>query len=83
MATITRDGKSITLGKNGNPMGRKPLPDEVRKEKPLRIRMAEPDRQFIDEAAELAGYTSSSQWARGLLMKAAKRVHSQNRRDAN
>ena len=83
MATITCDGKQITLGKNGNPMGRKLLPDEVRKEKPFRIRMAEPDRQFVDEAAELAGYASSSQWAREILMKAAKRVHLQNGRDSN
>jgi uncharacterized protein (DUF1778 family) len=50
-------------------MGRKRLPDDDRREKPLRIRLNAEERQLLDKAA--AGKTSS--WAREVLLKAAKR----------
>jgi uncharacterized protein (DUF1778 family) len=50
-------------------MGRKKLPDEERREKPLRIRLSVEERESLDKAAK--GKTSS--WARGILLKAAKR----------
>ena len=54
-------------------MGRKPLPEEDRRDKPLRIRMTDAEREQIDLAAELAGYGGSSGWAREVLLKAAKK----------
>ena len=60
MATVTR-------------MGRRPLSDEDRRDKPFRIRMTDEERQQVDSAAESAGDKSSSQWARRVLLKAASR----------
>lgn len=52
-------------------MGRKRLPDDVRREKPLRIRLSQEERELIDDAAGGAGKTSN--WAREVLVKTAKR----------
>lgn len=59
MATLTR-------------MGRKPLSDEDRRDKPLRIRLTDDEREQIDSAAESAGYVGSSGWARDILMREAE-----------
>ena len=67
MATITR-------------MGRKPLSDEERRDKPLRIRLTDAEREKIDAAAEKAGYGGSSGWARDLLIEAAEKVNAAKRR---
>lgn len=61
MATLTR-------------MGRPALPDEERREKPLRIRLTDEERQLLDQAAEAAGCANTSCWARETLEKAAKRL---------
>ena len=53
-------------------MGRKRLPDEDRRDKPLRIRLTDDERDAIDTAAELAGHKGSSGWARETLLKAAE-----------
>ena len=54
-------------------MGRKPLPDNERREKPLRIRLSRDERAAVDKAA--GGKTS--QWARNVLLKAARRATKQ------
>ena len=53
-------------------MGRKPLPENQRKEKPLRIRLADPEREAIDRAAEVSGQ-NSSRWARDILLREAEK----------
>jgi uncharacterized protein (DUF1778 family) len=50
-------------------MGRKKLSDDVRREKPLRIRLSPEERAAVDKAA--GGKTST--WAREALLRAAKR----------
>jgi uncharacterized protein (DUF1778 family) len=50
-------------------MGRKKLPDDERREKPLRIRLSPDERELIDRAAE----GNASAWARRVLLQAAKR----------
>ncbi|HTQ40548.1 MAG TPA: hypothetical protein VMJ32_16095 [Pirellulales bacterium] len=50
-------------------MGRKKLPADVRRSKPLRIRLSVEEREAIDKAAD----GNASNWARKLLLKAAKR----------
>ena len=67
MATITR-------------MGRKPLSDEDRRDKPLRIRLTDVEREKIDAAAEKAGYGGSSGWARDLLIEEAEKLAASKRR---
>lgn len=47
------------------------LPDDERREKPLRIRMSEEERELVDRAAEKADQ-ATSQWAREVLTRAAK-----------
>ena len=54
-------------------MGRPPLPTEERKAHMLRIRMTDDDREQINQAAETEG-ESASEWARQILLKAAKRT---------
>jgi uncharacterized protein (DUF1778 family) len=51
-------------------MGRKKLPDDVRREKPLRIRLSPEERELVDTAAG----GNASAWARELLLKAAKKL---------
>ena len=53
-------------------MGRKRLPDRERREKPLRIRLTDEERELIDRAATAAS-SKSSAWARAVLLKAAQR----------
>jgi uncharacterized protein (DUF1778 family) len=59
-------------------MGRKRLPDDERREKPLRIRLTPEERELVDKAAESHEETSSG-WAREVLLreaaKAAKKAH--------
>jgi uncharacterized protein (DUF1778 family) len=57
MATVTR-------------MGRKPLPPEERRAKPLRIRLTDAEREEIDRAAD----GQSSTWAREVLLSAARKA---------
>lgn len=54
-------------------MGRPPLPENQRRDKPLRIRLTDEEREKIDAAAEQAGYSSSSGWARDLLVESAEK----------
>ena len=54
-------------------MGRKPLSDEERRDKPLRIRLTDAEREVIDGAAGSAGHHSTSRWARDTLLRAAER----------
>jgi uncharacterized protein (DUF1778 family) len=49
--------------------GRPPKADEERKSAELRIRMTQEERELLDAAA--GGKTST--WARGVLLRAAKR----------
>lgn len=55
-------------------MGRPSLPDEERRDKPLRIRLTDEERDLLDKAAEKAGCSNTSCWARETLEKAAKRL---------
>ena len=50
-------------------MGRPELPDKVRKDAELRIRMTQDERKLLDQTAN--GKTST--WARNVLLRAAKR----------
>lgn len=50
-------------------MGRNKLPDDERREKPLRIRLSKDERAEIDKAAD----GKASTWARDVLLKAARR----------
>lgn len=50
-------------------MGRKKLSDDLRREKPLRIRLSIDERAEVDKAAD--GKTST--WAREVILKAARR----------
>jgi hypothetical protein len=61
MATVTR-------------MGRRPLSDDDRRDKPFRIRMTDQERKQVDLAAGSAGDRSSSRWARRVLLNAAARA---------
>jgi hypothetical protein len=61
-------------------MGRKPLPEADRRAKPLRIRLTDAEREQIDKAAEQAGYSGSSGWARSLLLDAAQKQLASKRR---
>ncbi len=67
MATLTR-------------MGRKPLSDEERRDKPFRIRMTDEERQQVDSAAESAGESNSSRWARKVLLEAAEQELARKKR---
>ena len=55
-------------------MGRPPLPDNERREKPLRIRLSPEERAEVEKAAK--GKTST--WARDILLRAAKRANKQS-----
>lgn len=67
MATLTR-------------MGRKPLSDEDRRDKPFRIRMTDEERERVDSAAEAAGNSSSSRWAQQVLLEAAEQELARKKR---
>ncbi len=53
-------------------MGRKKLPNDVRKAHMFRIRMTQAEREEIDRAAKSEDQ-SSSEWARKVLLRSAKR----------
>jgi uncharacterized protein (DUF1778 family) len=55
-------------------MGRKKLPPEQAREKPLRIRLNAEERRLVDGAAEAEGQRSTSAWARALLLRWAEKV---------
>jgi uncharacterized protein (DUF1778 family) len=55
-------------------MGRKRLPPEEAREKPLRIRLNTAERQMVDGAAAADGQPNTSAWARAELIRLAKRV---------
>ena len=55
-------------------MGRKKLPPEKAREKPLRIRLNVEERRLLDGAAEADGYRSTSAWARDKLLRLAGKV---------
>jgi hypothetical protein len=61
-------------------MGRKPLSDEDRRDKPFRIRMTDEERERVDSAAEAAGNNSSSRWARQVLLEAAEQELARKKR---
>jgi hypothetical protein len=61
-------------------MGRKPLADDDRRDKPFRIRMTDEERERVDSAAESAGENNSSRWARRVLLEAAERELARKRR---
>jgi hypothetical protein len=61
-------------------MGRKPLSDDDRRDKPFRIRMTDEERERVDLAAESAGDNSSSRWARRVLLEAAEQELARKRR---
>jgi hypothetical protein len=50
-------------------MGRKKLPDDERRAKPLRIRLTDDERAELERASQ--GKTST--WARDVLLRAARR----------
>lgn len=52
--------------------GRPPLDDAERMDHMFRIRMKQAERDEIDGAAEAVG-ESASEWARAILLKAARR----------
>lgn len=56
--------------------GRPPLPDTERKAHMFRIRMTQAERDEIDRAAE-ANSEASSEWARQVLLKAARKKRSE------
>jgi len=55
-------------------MGRKKLPPEQAREKPLRIRLNAEERRLVDGAAEAEGHRSTSAWARRELLRLAEKV---------
>jgi hypothetical protein len=61
-------------------MGRKPLSDDDRRDKPFRIRMTDEERGQVDAAAEAVGDNSSSRWARKVLLEAAEQELSRRKR---
>jgi uncharacterized protein (DUF1778 family) len=55
-------------------MGRKRLPPEKARLKPLRIRLNEKERRLVDEAAQAKGHRNTSAWARAELLRLAENV---------
>jgi len=55
-------------------MGRKKLPPDEARQKPLRIRLNAEERRLVDGAAEADGYRSTSAWAREELLRLAEKV---------
>ena len=55
-------------------MGRKRLPPEKAREKPLRIRLNVEERWLVDEAARRNGFSSTSKWVREELVGLARRM---------
>lgn len=55
-------------------MGRKKLPPEHARQKPLRIRLNAEERRLVDGAAEAEGHRNTSAWARLMLIRLAEKV---------
>lgn len=55
-------------------MGRKKLPPEKAREKPLRIRLNAEERRLVDGAAKAEGHRSTSAWARSELLRLAEKA---------
>jgi uncharacterized protein (DUF1778 family) len=55
-------------------MGRKKLPPEQARAKPLRIRLNAEERRLVDEAARLQGFGNTSTWVRAELLRLARGV---------
>ncbi len=55
-------------------MGRKKLPPELAREKPLRIRLNAGERRLVDGAAEAEGHRNTSAWARMMLLRLAEKI---------
>lgn len=55
-------------------MGRKRLPPEQAREKPLRIRMNTEERRLVDGVAIAEGHQSTSAWARMVLLRIAGKI---------
>ncbi|HUG19278.1 MAG TPA: hypothetical protein VMM56_09895 [Planctomycetaceae bacterium] len=53
-------------------------PNEDRRDKPLRIRLTDEEREKLDKAAEKAGHTNTSAYARSLLLEDAEKRLSSN-----
>ena len=53
-------------------MGRKPLSDIAKSDRPLRIRLTDYEREQLDKAAGATDQNTST-WARDVLLKAAER----------
>lgn len=71
MATkIWLDGKKIVATILG--MGRKRLPDDERREKPLRVRLTAAERSEVDAAAQAQELTTS-EWARQTMLDSARK----------
>lgn len=56
-------------------MGRKPLAEEPKTDRPLRIRLTDAEREQLDAEAARRGKATSA-WARELLLAAATRKRS-------
>lgn len=54
-------------------MGRNPLSNKPKTDKPLRIRLTDDERELLDNAANIGGLPTSS-WAREVLIKFANRL---------
>lgn len=54
--------------------GRPRLEPGQGKESTFSVRLTKEEREQIDAAAEAAGYSSASQWARTVLLDAAQRA---------
>jgi uncharacterized protein (DUF1778 family) len=59
-------------------MGRKRLPDDERRDKPLRIRLTPEERALVDQAAE-SHEASSAGWAREILIREATKATKKSR----
>lgn len=53
-------------------MGRKPLADVRKSDRPLRIRLTDGERRLLDREADAAGKPTAT-WARDVLLAMAKR----------
>jgi len=55
-------------------MGRKKLPPDRVRQKPLRVRLNEKERSLLDKAAEIKGCSSTSAWVREGILRLARQV---------
>ena len=74
VATVLRDVNSVATLFRESFMGRKPLSDGRKSDRPLRIRLTDAERNYVDLAAKNAGKQTST-WARDVLIAAAKKLN--------